>query len=247
MAVLAGVLFKIAPKGFIPNEDIGFLRASIEGLQGISYEDMRDRQKIAAEIVRADPGVLSVQSSVGAGGPNATLQLGLDVRHAQAPRGARLLGRDRRPPAPEAREGARACASIMQTPPSISVGGQNTRSQYQLTLQSTDTAALYANAALLERKMHGIPIIRDVTSDLQIKNPQLDITIDRKKASTLGITAGQIQRALALAYGSTQISTIYTATNEYQVILEVKPQEQRDASATLARSTCAPRAGRSCR
>jgi HAE1 family hydrophobic/amphiphilic exporter-1 len=116
---------------------------------------------------------------------------------------------------------------FMQTPPSISVGGQNTRSQYQLTLQSTDTDALYEGAALLERKMHGIPIIRDVTSDLQIKNPQLDIAIDRKKASALGVTAGQIQRALALAYGSSQISTIYTATNEYQVILEVRPQDQR--------------------
>ena len=90
----------------------------------------------------------------------------------------------------------------LSNPPSISVGGQNTRSQYQLTLQSTDTAALYANAALLERKMRGIPIIRDVTSDLQIKNPQLDITIDRKKASALGVTTGQIQRALALAYGT---------------------------------------------
>ncbi|MDL2718396.1 MAG: efflux RND transporter permease subunit [Acidobacteriota bacterium] len=226
MAVLAAFLFWVAPKGFIPNEDIGMLRASTEGLQGTSYQDMRDRQKAAAEIVRADPGVLSVQSSVGAGGPNATTNSG-SMFITLKPRGQRPSSDeiiDRLRPKLAKVPGLRF---YLQTPPAISVGGQNTRSQYQLTLQSTDIAALYANAGLLERKMRGIPIIRDVTSDLQIKNPQLDITIDRKKASALGVTAGQIQRALALAYGTSQISTIYTATNEYQVILEVKPEDQR--------------------
>ncbi len=226
MAVLAGFLFWVAPKGFIPNEDIGFLRASVEGLQGISYDDMRERQKVAAEIVRSDPGVKSVQSSVGAGGPNSSSNSG-SMFITLKPRGDRVSSDeiiDRLRPKLAKIPGLRF---FLSNPPSISVGGQNTRSQYQLTLQSTDTAALYSNAALLERKMHGIPIIRDVTSDLQIKNPQLDITIDRKKASALGVTAGQIQRALALAYGTSQVSTIYTATNEYQVILEVKPQDQR--------------------
>ncbi len=228
MAVLAGFLFWVAPKGFIPNEDIGFLRASVEGLQGISYDDMRVRQRAAAEIVRADPGVQSVQSSVGAGGPNSSSNSG-SMFVTLKPRGERVSSDeiiDRLRPKLAKIPGLRF---FLSNPPSISVGGQNTRSQYQLTLQSTDTAALYSNAALLERKMHGIPIIRDVTSDLQIKNPQLDVTIDRKKASALGVTAGQIQRALALAYGTSQVSTIYTATNEYQVILEVKPQDQRGA------------------
>ncbi len=226
MAVLAGFLFRVAPKGFIPNEDIGFLRASVEGLQGISYDDMRVRQRAAADIVRADPGVLSVQSSVGAGGPNASSNSG-SMFVTLKPRGERVSADeiiDRLRPKLAKIPGLRF---FLSNPPSISVGGQNTRSQYQLTLQSTDTDALYANAALLEHKMHAIPIIRDVSSDLQIKNPQLDVTIDRKKASALGVTAGQIQRALALAYGTSQISTIYTATNEYQVILEVKPQDQR--------------------
>ena len=226
MAVLAGFLFWVAPKGFIPNEDIGFLRASVEGLQGISYDDMRVRQRAAADIVRADPGVLSVQSSVGAGGPNASSNSG-SMFVTLKPRGERVSADeiiDRLRPKLAKIPGLRF---FLSNPPSISVGGQNTRSQYQLTLQSTDTDALYANAALLEHKMHAIPIIRDVSSDLQIKNPQLDVTIDRKKASALGVTAGQIQRALALAYGTSQISTIYTATNEYQVILEVKPQDQR--------------------
>ncbi|MEO8587390.1 MAG: efflux RND transporter permease subunit, partial [Acidobacteriota bacterium] len=226
MAVLAAFLFWVAPKGFIPSEDIGMLRASVEGLQGTSYQDMRDRQKAAAEIVRADPGVLSVQSSVGAGGPNATTNSG-SMFITLKPRGQRPSSDeiiDRLRPKLAKLPGLRF---YLQTPPAISVGGQNTRSQYQLTLQSTDIGALYANAGLLERKMRGIPIIRDVTSDLQIKNPQLDVTIDRKKASALGVTAGQIQRALALAYGTSQISTIYTATNEYKVILEVKPEDQR--------------------
>ena len=226
MAVLAGFLFWIAPKGFIPNEDIGFIRASVEGLQGISYEDMRDRQKVAAGIVRADPGVQSVQSSVGAGGPNSSSNSG-SMFITLKPRGERASSEeiiDRLRPKLAQIPGLRF---YLQNPPAISVGGQNTRSQYQLTLQSTDTAALYADASLLERKMHALSMIRDVNSDLQIKNPQLDITIDRKKASALGVTAGQIQQALALAYGTSQISTIYTATNEYQVILEVKPEHQR--------------------
>ena len=226
MAALAGVLFWVAPKGFIPNEDIGMLRASVEGLQGISYEDMRDRQRMAAQIVQDDPGVLSVQSSVGAGGPNASSNSG-SMFITLKPRGERVSSDEiierLRPKLAK----VPALRFYVQTPPAISIGGQNTRSLYQLTLQSTDTTALYANAALLEKKMRGISMIRDVNSDLQIKNPQLDITIDRKKASALGVTAAQIQNSLALAYGTSQISTIYTATNEYMVILEVKPQDQR--------------------
>src|SRR5262249_26553787 len=148
MAVLAGVLFTIAPKGFIPNEDIGFLRASVEGLQGISYEDMRDRQRIAADIVRAEPGVLSVQSSVGAGGPNASANTGSMF--------ATLKPRSERPSSEQIIEKLRPkLAKVpglrfsLSNPPAIAIGGQNTRSQYQLTLQSTDTGVLYANTALL--------------------------------------------------------------------------------------------------
>ena len=233
MAVAAGFLFWVAPKGFIPNDDIGFLRASIEGIQGISYEDMRDRQRAAAAIVQVDPGVLSVQSSVGAGGPNASSNSG-SMFITLKPRGERAASdaiierlRPKLAKVP-------ALRFYLSNPPAISVGGQNTRSQFQLTLQSTDTEALYANTAQLEKRMRSLSMIRDVNSDLQIKNPQLEISIDRKKASSLGITSGQMQRALALAYGTSQISTIYTATNEYQVILEVKPEDQRDASSLSA-------------
>jgi hydrophobic/amphiphilic exporter-1 (mainly G- bacteria), HAE1 family len=228
LAAAAGVLFWLAPKGFIPSDDQGIIMASTEGLQGISFEDMRDRQKVLAGIVQADPGVSGVQSSVGAGGRNSTGNSGsmfivLKPRKERKETSDEII--DRLRPKLSQVPGIRV---YMQNPAAINVGGQNTRSQFQLTLQSTDTEALYASAALLERKMRGLPIIRDVNSDLQIKNPQLDIDIDRKKASALGVSVGQIQRALELAYGTSQISTIYTATNEYQVILEVRPEDQRD-------------------
>jgi len=229
MAALAGILFVVAPKGFIPSDDLGFISISTEGIQGISYEDMRDRQRALVEIVRADPVVATVQSSVGAGGRNASLNSG-SMFVTLKPRAERTATVDQvidrlRPKLAK----VPAIRAFMQNPPVINVGGQMTRSLYQLTLQSTDTESLYANAALLERKMRGMTILRDVTSDLQIKNPQLDILIDRSRSAALGVTAAQVQLALQRAYGTSQVSTIYTSTNEYQVILEVKPEAQKDA------------------
>ena len=106
-----------------------------------------------------------------------------------------------------------------------------TKSQYQFTLQSPDTDALYSNAAAIETKMRQLSGLQDVTSDLQINNPQAMIQIDRDKASALGITATQVEDALYNAYGQRQISTIYATNNEYWVITELEPQYQLDPSA----------------
>ena len=110
---------------------------------------------------------------------------------------------------------------FMQNLPSIRIGGQLTKSQYQYTLQSPDTQELYRYATEFEAKLRGLPQLQDVTSDLQIKNPQVNVEIDRDKASALGLSAQQVEDALYYAYGSRQVSTIYAPNNQYQVILEL--------------------------
>ncbi|MEI7815718.1 MAG: efflux RND transporter permease subunit, partial [Desulfuromonadales bacterium] len=101
---------------------------------------------------------------------------------------------------------------------------------YQFVLQSPDTEELYKQAAAFEMKVRGMPMLQDVTSDLQIKNPQVNLDIDRDRAASLGITAQQIEDTLYSAYGSRQVSTIFSPTNQYQVIMELEPRYQLDPS-----------------
>ena len=115
---------------------------------------------------------------------------------------------------------------FLQNPPPIRIGAQFTRSMYQMTLQSQNTATLYKYAPMLESKLRQLPDLRGVNSDLQVENPQVTIDIDRDKAHSLGISASAIEDALYNAYGSRQISTIYAPNDEYWVIMEVEPQYQ---------------------
>ena len=119
--------------------------------------------------------------------------------------------------------------------PTIRIGGQLTKSQYQFTLQAPDTNELYQDAPKLEAKLRSDPqlqkLLQDVTSDLQITNPQVNVDIDRDKASALGVTANQVEDALYTAYGQRQISTIYAPNNAYRVITELENQYQLDPSA----------------
>lgn len=119
----------------------------------------------------------------------------------------------------------------MQNLPPIRIGGVLTKSLYQFTLQSPDIQTLFHYAPLLEAKMKDLPGLEDVTSDLFIKNPQVTVDIKRDKAASLGITAQQVEDALYYAYGSRQISTIYTQNNEYPVIMELLPKFQQDPEA----------------
>ena len=119
----------------------------------------------------------------------------------------------------------------LQNPPPIRIGGQFTRSLYQFTLQSPNSDELYRYTPILEGKLRAMAGLQDVTSDLEIKNPQVDIDIDRDNASSLGVSAQQIEDALYYAYGSRQVSTIYAPTNQYQVIMELQDQYQKDPAA----------------
>ncbi len=234
MVVLAGVtvyLFTIVPKGFIPSGDSGLLLACTEAAQGISFEDMLKHQNVIAEIIQHDPNVESMSSTVGAGGRNSGGNTGT-IFIVLKPPNQRKLSADQvveeLRPKLSREPGIRA---FIQNPPSINIGGRSSRSLYQVTLQGTNMADLYDAVRLLEKNMREVQSIQDVNSDLQVNTPQINVDIDRKQASALGVTVQQIQTTLGDAFGVRQISTIYKSTNEYQVILEVKPEYQQDPSA----------------
>jgi HAE1 family hydrophobic/amphiphilic exporter-1 len=220
-------LFMVTPGGFLPSEDTGSVFMFTEAQQGISFDAMKAHQREMANIVLNSPYVDNIMSSVGASGPNATLNTGRIFM--------RLKPRATRPHVDEVIQqlrpkltGVPGIRAFMQNLPPIRIGGQLTKSLYQFTLQSPDTKELYTYAPQLESKLRGLKELQDVTSDLQISNPQVNVEIDRDKAATLGVTANQVEDALYTAYGMRQISTIYAPNNEYQVIMELKPEYQLD-------------------
>jgi HAE1 family hydrophobic/amphiphilic exporter-1 len=226
-------LFIIMPKGFLPTEDTGQIFGITEAQQGISFDNMKKHQQEVAAILAQDPNVEAFMSSMGAGGPNAAANAGR-VFIRLKPRSERKLSADE--VIQELRKKTAGVIGIrifMQNLPPIRIGGTLTKSQYQYTLQGSDTNELYKAAPELEAKLRAIPQLQDVTSDLLIKNPQVNLDIDRDKAAALGVSAQQIENALSLAYSSLQVSTILAPTNQYQVILELLPEFQSDPS-TLA-------------
>ncbi len=225
------VLFRFIPKGFLPSEDNAQIQGTTETAEGTSFEEMQRHQLELAAIVMKDPNIQDFMSAIGAGGPNSTGNQGRLFIHLK-PRSQRALSADQvvqeLSPKLAVVPGIRA---FLRNPPSISVGGRMTKSLYQYTLQSPDIDLLYRNATALEGKLRALPDLINVTSDLQIKNPQINVEIDRDRAASLGVTAEQIENALYNAYGSRQVSTIFTPNDQYWVIMELLPQYQRDASA----------------
>jgi HAE1 family hydrophobic/amphiphilic exporter-1 len=222
-------LFMTMPMGFIPNEDTGQIFATTEAAQGASFQKMGELQQQAAAVLVGNPHIEGYMSSIGVGGPSlSTANTGRLFLN--------LVPRDKRPSADEIIAQLRPKLSeipgmrvYLQVVPIIRLGGTLTKSQYQYTLYGPDLAELYATAPKVEEKMRGLPGLLDVTTDLQITNPQVLITVERDKASALHVTAEQIETVLANAYSSRQVSTIYTPTNQYQVIVELLPEFQRDS------------------
>jgi hydrophobic/amphiphilic exporter-1 (mainly G- bacteria), HAE1 family len=234
LALLVGTvyLFGLVPKGFLPSEDQGRFSISTEAVQGISLEDMTRHQLEVADIVAKDPNVAQYQIQVGGGGGGGGLNTGR-VMVELKPRAERELSVDQliaslRPKMAQV-PGIRA---YMTNQPPINLGGQQgARSLYQFTLQDTDTAELYRWAPVFEQKMRELPGIEDVSSDLQLKNPQVQIDMNREKIAALGLTVNQVETALYNAYGTRQVSQIFAPNNQYQVIMQVAPEFQRDPSA----------------
>jgi len=225
-----GWLFVAIPKGFLPTEDQGLIFGFTEGAQGIGFPAMKEKQQQVAAIVRSDPDVANLLSSCGPRGNVAVGNSGIVLAQLkprdERRRSADQIIQDLRPKIAKI-PGIRA---FLQVPPPIRLGGSLTKSQYQYTLQDSDTAELYKFAPMLEQKMRTLPGLQDVTSDLQIANPQISIDINRDRAAALGISTQKIEDALYTAYGTRQISTIYTPNNEFQVIMELAPEFQGNSA-----------------
>ncbi|MDZ8081520.1 MAG: efflux RND transporter permease subunit [Nostoc sp. DcaGUA01] len=233
-------LFMVVPKGFVPNADVGQITATTQASEDISFDQMVKHQQAVAAIAYRDPNIDSINSSVGAGGPNASANSGRLLIELK-PRHERHLSAD------EIVEELRPKLStvpgikvFLQNPPAINIGGQQTKAQYQYTLQSPDIQELYQYAPLLENQLRNFSELQDVNSDLQIKNPQVKVDINRDQASALGLTANQIETALSNAYGTRQVSTIYASDSQYQVIMGVEPKYQQNSNALDLLSVRAP-------
>jgi len=222
-------LFVHVPKGFLPADDTGQIFCFTEAPQDISFDAMAKLQRQAAEIVRRNPNVEGVMSFIGASGFNPSLNRGRmfitlkprservsadEVIRELRPQLAHLLG----------------IKAFLQNIPVIRIG-LLTKSPYQYTLRGASTDELYHWVPIIEDKLKAIPQLIDVSSDLQIRQPQVLVEMDREKAAALGVSPQQIETALGAAYGSQQVSTIYTATDQFWVILEVEPRYQTGPTA----------------
>jgi HAE1 family hydrophobic/amphiphilic exporter-1 len=224
-------LFQIAPKDFLPSEDTGQVSISTEGPIDSSFTAMVERQRQLAQIAMADPNVAHVMSSVGSSGSRPTPNTG-SLFLTLKPRSERALSADE--VVAEMRTKMAAIPGIKaypQNPPALRIGGRSSKAAYQYTLQAQDLPTLYAGAKDMLGRIAKIPGVVDATSDMDLNGPRLLIDIDREKAAALGITAQQVEEALWTAFGQRQVSTIYTSTNQYEVLLEVAPEYQSDPAA----------------
>ncbi|HWA76742.1 MAG TPA: efflux RND transporter permease subunit [Polyangiaceae bacterium] len=226
--VATGVLFQRIPKGFLPTEDTDQLSVTTEAVQGISFEALADSQQKVVEIIRKHPDVEALMSSAGSrgnrGGTNqGTLFLRLKPR-SQREHSAQQVAIDLN----KQLASIPTIRSFIQVPPPIRLGGRQTKSEYQLTLKATDTELLYEQAPRLAHELSQSAILTDVTTDVQLNNPQISVDIARTRAAELGVSVSAIENALYSAYGSRQVSNIYSSTNSYQVILELDPRTQRE-------------------
>ncbi|HEY2434782.1 MAG TPA: efflux RND transporter permease subunit [Vicinamibacterales bacterium] len=225
-ALLAGTvyLFMVIPKGFIPNVDTGQISGSVEMAQGIGYDIQVQHMQDLMRILQQDSNIMAFTADAGGG------RLNMDLK----PRDQRSLSADQvieelRPKLNRV-PGTRV---TLQNPPAIRIGGGPGRGAggYQIALQDPDTDELYRVAPDFEQRLRDMPQLQDVTSDLQLKTPQLNVDLDREQIAALGLTVDQVQSALSSSYSALQISQIYAPDDEYQVIMQVAPQYQRNPAA----------------
>ncbi len=223
--IATGWLFWSIPKGLFPTDDTGQLLVTTEAAEGVSFDELVKEQRQIATVIAKDPDVHAVTSSVGTTPATNQGQLTIDLKPIdERKRSADQIARDLM----AATATAKGISAFIQNPPAISIGGLATKSQYQYTLQGGDIIALNSVALQLQSRLRQLPMLTDVTSDLLIDNPQVTVDINREAAGQLGVSAAEIENTLYDAFGQRQVSTIYTATNEYWVVLEVLPQYQAD-------------------
>ncbi|MBI3992575.1 MAG: efflux RND transporter permease subunit, partial [Candidatus Lambdaproteobacteria bacterium] len=229
--VATAILFVRVNKGFFPSEDTGMIFAVAEASPDVSFEAMIHLQKQAAQIIQDDPAVESVNSFIGGGGSSITTNTGrlffvlkpLEQRRVDIVQVQQRLRR-RLAEIP-------GLKVFMQSVQNIRVDARLAKSQYQYTIQDADFDELQHVTTEMETGMRKIPGMQDVTSDLQLNNPELFVDIDRQRAATLGVTVEQIRNTLYSAFGTRQVATIYTSSNAYWVILQLAPKFREDTSA----------------
>jgi HAE1 family hydrophobic/amphiphilic exporter-1 len=238
--IATGWLFWSTPKGLFPTDDTGQLLVTTEAAEGVSYDELVKRQGEVAEVIKKDPDVHAVTSSVGTLFAANQGQMTIDLTPIDSrKRSADQIARDLTASATSVKD----ITTFVQNPPAISIGGLATKSLYQFTLQSGDIGTLNSAATQLQARLRALPLLTDVTTDLLINNPQVTIEINREAAARIGVSAGEIENTLYDAFGQRQVSTIYTATNEYWVVMEVLPEYQADVKALgtlFVRSTLGP-------
>src|SRR5699024_9646667 len=228
--VVMGWLFGIVPKGFIPNEDAGMVMGNTEAPEGITFEELQQLQDRVAAIVLQQPGVAGVMSSAGqgrggGGGNTGFLLINLQPR-AERTDADTIIRQLRR-----ATEQVQGIDVFFRNPPAISIGGYSRGSTYRYVLQGSDLDELSAATTTLVDALQQVPELVDVSSDMEMSNPQIDVDIRREHAATLGVSTRQIQTALYSAYGGRRISTIFGDTDDYPVILQLAPEFQADINA----------------
>src|SRR4030081_3195680 len=231
LATLVGTvyLYIIVPKGFFPQEDTGFLIGVTEAATDTSFEAMKVRQQALVEILKADPAIEYINSTVGSGKPKPAANF-LRLFLALNPQNTRdilatVIGRLRQ----KARQ-VPGMQAFFQAIQNLNIGGRISKSQYQYVLERGDYDSLYRFAPEKRDQNEKIPGLLDVTTDLYIKNPQMTVDIDREKAAVYGVTVDQVRNQLYNAYGARQVGTIYMPSNDYQIILEAQPQFRVDPS-----------------
>ena len=219
--VVATLLYIVVPKGFFPQQDTGVLQAVTEAPQNISFRAMNERQRVLGEILLKDPAVESLSAFTGIDGTNATVNSGrmlinLKSKHAREPL-AEVMRR--------LQDAARQVPDItlyLQPAQDLTIDDRVSRTQYQFTLQDANPEVLGAWVPRLTERLRQIPQLADVASDYQDKGLQAYVVIDRDSAGRLGVSVAAIDNALYNAFGQRLISTIFTQSNQYRVVLEAR-------------------------
>ncbi|MDH4294161.1 MAG: efflux RND transporter permease subunit, partial [Betaproteobacteria bacterium] len=231
--VLTVIIYKAVPQGFIPRQDTGVFFGNTRAPEGVPFNDLEKRQARVAAIIEKNPNVEAVMSTAGQGtGGVIGSNIGRIIVRLK-PRDERKAGADnviqqlRR----EFSGGAQGLRVFMNNPPAIRIGGLISTSDYQLVLQGSDQKQLYDASAVLESRLRESSMLQDVNSSLELSNPEIQIDILRDRAAVLGVSPQQVETALYNAYGGRRISTLYGATDQYNVLLELDPKFQRDINA----------------
>jgi hydrophobic/amphiphilic exporter-1 (mainly G- bacteria), HAE1 family len=230
--VATGYLYQEVQKGFIPRQDTGVINANTRAREGLTFDEMKRYQQQVSDIIQKNPNVEAVMSTAGQGvGGVVGANVGRYI--------IRLKNRDERTAgADEVIQQIRREASRVQgvrlflsNPPAIRIGGTLSTSDYLFVLTGTDLNSLYKPGEEMEARLKALPMVQDVSSNMELRNPEIQVRVLRDRAAALGINAQQVEQALFNAFGGRQVSTVYGASDQFGVMLEIDRKYQSDVNA----------------